>query len=82
MGYPRALTRRFQAFDNFAISFTIINILSGIFSSFGFGMNAGGPRILVFGWIGVSLMVLLIGAAMAEVALGLSDERCPLFFRG
>ncbi|MET7883482.1 amino acid permease [Streptomyces avermitilis] len=68
MGYPRKLTRRFQAFDNFAISFTIINIISGIFSSFGFGMNAGGPRILVFGWIGVSVMVLFIGAAMAEVA--------------
>ncbi|MFI1074679.1 amino acid permease [Streptomyces puniciscabiei] len=68
MGYPRKLTRRFQAFDNFAISFTIINILSGIFSSFGFGMNAGGPRVLVFGWIGVCVMVLLIGAAMAEVA--------------
>jgi amino acid permease (GABA permease) len=68
MGYPRKLTRRFQAFDNFAISFTIINILSGIFSSFGYGMNAGGPRILVFGWIGVSVMVLFIGAAMAEVA--------------
>ncbi|MGV9993439.1 amino acid permease [Streptomyces sp. NPDC003374] len=68
MGYPRKLTRRFQAFDNFAISFTIINIISGIFSSFGFGMNAGGPRILVFGWIGVSVMVLFVGAAMAEVA--------------
>ncbi|MEU1039985.1 amino acid permease [Streptomyces sp. NPDC005551] len=68
MGYPRKLTRRFQAFDNFAISFTIINIISGIFSAFGFGMNAGGPRILVFGWIGVSVMVLFIGAAMAEVA--------------
>ncbi|GHE62851.1 amino acid transporter [Streptomyces spiralis] len=68
MGYPRKLTRRFKAFDNFAISFTIINIISGIFSSFGFGMNAGGPRILVFGWIGVSVMVLFIGAAMAEVA--------------
>ncbi|MFF5146792.1 amino acid permease [Streptomyces sp. NPDC013157] len=68
LGYPRKLTRRFQAFDNFAISFTIINILSGIFSSFGFGMNAGGPRILVFGWIGVCVMVLCIGAAMAEVA--------------
>nr|BFD85976.1 amino acid permease [Streptomyces sp. Xyl84] len=68
MGYPRKLTRRFKAFDNFAISFTIINIISGIFSSFGFGMNAGGPRILVFGWIGVSVMVLFIGAAMGEVA--------------
>ncbi|MGW7268468.1 amino acid permease [Streptomyces sp. NPDC054842] len=68
MGYPRKLTRRFQAFDNFAISFTIINIVSGIFSSFGYGLGAGGPRILVFGWIGVSVMVLFIGAAMAEVA--------------
>lgn len=59
MGYPRKLTRRFRAFDNFAISFTIINIISGIFSSFGFGMGAGGPHILVFGWIAVSIMVFL-----------------------
>ncbi|MBX7466292.1 amino acid permease [Streptomyces xanthochromogenes] len=68
MGYPRKLTRRFHAFDNFAISFTIINIISGIFSAFGFGMGAGGPRILVFGWIGVSVMVLFVGAAMGEIA--------------
>ncbi|MER6914441.1 amino acid permease [Streptomyces sp. NPDC000594] len=68
MGYPRKLTRRFRGFDNFAISFTIINIISGIFSAFGFGMGAGGPPILVFGWIGVSLMVLFVGAAMGEIA--------------
>jgi len=68
MGYPRKLTRRFQAFDNFAISFTIINIISGIFSSFGFGMNAGGPPVLLFGWIGVSAMVLFVGASMGEIA--------------
>jgi amino acid permease (GABA permease) len=68
MGYPRKLTRRFRAFDNFAISFTIINIISGIFSAFGLGMNAGGPRLLVFGWIGVSVMVLFVGASMGEIA--------------
>ncbi len=68
MGYPRKLTRRFRAFDNFAISFTIINIVSGIFSAFGLGMNAGGPLILVFGWIGVSIMVLFVGASMGEIA--------------
>ncbi|MDF9814331.1 amino acid permease [Streptomyces sp. SPB162] len=68
MGYPRKLTRRFRAFDNFAISFTIINIIAGIFSSFGFGMAAGGPRILIFGWIGVSIMVLFVGASMGEIA--------------
>lgn len=68
MGYPRKLTRRFRTFDNFAISFTIINVISGIFSAFGYGMGAGGPLILVFGWIGVSLMVLFVGAAMGEIA--------------
>lgn len=68
MGYPRKLTRRFRAFDNFAISFTIINVISGIFSAFGYGMAAGGPLILVAGWIAVSVMVLFVGAAMAEIA--------------
>jgi amino acid permease (GABA permease) len=82
MGYPRKLTRRFQAFDNFAISFTIINILSGIFSSFGYGMNAGGPRILVFGWIGVSVMVLFIGASMAEVASAFPTSGALYFSAG
>jgi amino acid transporter len=68
MGYPRKLTRRFSAFDNFAISFTIINVISGIFSAFGYGMAAGGPLSLVAGWIGVSVMVLFVGAAMGEIA--------------
>jgi amino acid transporter len=82
MGYPRKLTRRFQAFDNFAISFTIINIISGIFSGFGFGLNAGGPRILVFGWIGVSVMVLFVGAAMAEVASAFPTSGALYFSAG
>ncbi|MGW4032352.1 amino acid permease [Streptomyces sp. NPDC004838] len=68
MGYPRRLTRRFSAFDNFAVSFTIINVISGIFSAFGYGMAAGGPLSLVVGWIGVSVMVLFVGAAMGEIA--------------
>jgi amino acid transporter len=68
MGYPRRLTRRFQLFDNFAISATIINVVAGIFSGFALGMGAGGPRSLIFGWIVVSGLVLCVGAAMAEIA--------------
>ncbi|MGW0085998.1 amino acid permease [Streptomyces sp. NPDC003393] len=64
------------------MSFTIINIIPGIFSSFGFGMNAGGPRILVFGWIGVSVMVLFIGAAMAEVASAFPTSGALYFSAG
>jgi amino acid transporter len=68
LGYQRELTRGFKTFDNFAISATIINVLAGIFSAFGFGMLAGGPRSLIFGWIAVSVLVLAVGAAMAEIA--------------
>jgi amino acid transporter len=68
LGYQRELARGFKTFDNFAISATIINVLAGVFSAFGFGMLAGGPRILIFGWIAVSVLVLAVGAAMAEIA--------------
>jgi len=68
LGYKRELTRGFKTFDNFAISATIINVLAGIFSAFAFGMLAVGPRSLIFGWIAVSVLVLAVGAAMAEIA--------------
>ena len=67
LGYPRVLTRRMTRFDNFAVSFTIINVIAGVFSGFGAGMGAGGPRSLIWGWLLVSVMVLSVGGAMAEI---------------
>jgi amino acid permease (GABA permease) len=67
LGYPRKLARRMSAFDNFGVSFTIISILSGCLTLYGFGMNTGGPAALIWGWLGVGLMVLFVGLAMAEV---------------
>jgi amino acid permease (GABA permease) len=67
LGYPRKLSRRLTWFDNFAVSFTIINIIAGVFTGFGLGFVAGGPRTLVWGWIVVSLLILFVGMAMAEV---------------
>jgi amino acid transporter len=67
LGYPRQLSRRVNAFGNFAMSATIINFITGIMYSLGFVMTAGGPRVMVFGWLGVGLMVLFVGAAMAEI---------------
>lgn len=67
LGYPRRLSRRLTRFDNFAVSFTIINIIAGVFTGFGVGYGAGGPRTLVWGWIVVSVLVLFVGMSMAEV---------------
>ncbi|NUP50605.1 MAG: amino acid permease [Catenulispora sp.] len=67
IGYEPVLSRRMSGFGNFAISFSIISILSGCMTLFGFGMATGGPRVMVWGWVGVTLAVLLIGLSLAEV---------------
>ncbi|HEU5476044.1 MAG TPA: amino acid permease [Actinophytocola sp.] len=56
-----------SGFSNFAVSFTIISILSGCLTLYGFGMKTGGPVMIVWGWPIVGLMTLLVGLAMAEV---------------
>ena len=42
MGYAQELNRGMSAFSNFAVSFTIISILSGCLTLFGFGMSSEG----------------------------------------
>jgi len=67
LGYAQELRRRMSGFSNFAVSFTIISILSGCLTLYGYGMNVGGPIIMNIGWPLVGLFVLLVGLAMAEV---------------
>jgi amino acid permease (GABA permease) len=68
MGYAQELLRSMGGFSNFAISFTIISILSGCLTLYGFGMNTGGPVVMSIGWPLVGLMVIIVGLAMAEIA--------------
>ena len=67
LGYAQELRRRMSGFSNFAVSFTIISILSGCLTLYGFGMNTGGPAVIVWGWPFVGVMTLFVGLAMAEV---------------
>lgn len=67
-GYAQELLRDMGGFSNFAISFSIISILTGAVSLYGYGLQYGGPGIMGFGWTIVALFVLLIGASMAELA--------------
>ena len=67
LGYAQELRRRMSGFSNFAVSFTIISILSGCLTLYGFGMNTGGPGVIVWGWPFVGIMTLFVGLAMAEV---------------
>ncbi len=67
LGYAQELRRRMSGFSNFAVSFTIISILSGCLTLYSFGMFTGGPVVIVWGWPFVGIMTLFVGLAMAEV---------------
>jgi amino acid transporter len=67
LGYAQELRRHMSVFTNFAVSFTIISILSGCLTLYGTGLNWGGPVIITWGWPFVGVMTLFVGLAMAEV---------------
>ena len=69
LGYVQELQRSWSGFSNFAISFSIISILAGCFTSFGLGWNNGGPAAIAWGWPLVSIFILIIGLCMSELVL-------------
>jgi len=67
LGYKQELHRSWSGFSNFAISFSIISILAGCFTSFGLGWNNGGPAAIAWGWPIISMFILVIGLCMSEL---------------
>jgi amino acid transporter len=67
LGYVQELSRSWSGFSNFAISFSIISILAGCFTSFGLGWNNGGPAAIAWGWPLISIFILIIGLCMSEL---------------
>lgn len=68
LGYAQQLFREMGGFSNFAISFSIISILTGAMLLYGYGLKFAGPIINTVGWPLVSVFVLCIAASMAEIA--------------
>jgi amino acid transporter len=67
LGYAQELKRGMGGFSNFAVSFTIISILSGCLTLFGYGMVIGGPASSAYGWPLVGVLVTFVALAMAEI---------------
>ncbi len=67
LGYAQELRRRMSGFSNFAVSFTIISVLSGCLTLYYFGMSTGGPVDITWGWLLVGGLTLIVGLGMAEV---------------
>ena len=67
LGYAQELKRGMGWFSNFAVSFTIISILTGGITTFYLPLLAGGPKAVTFSWIIVGAFTLLVGMSMAEI---------------
>jgi amino acid transporter len=68
LGYKQELAREMGAFSNFALSFSIISILTGGVVLYGHGLKYGGPFVMTVGWPFVTLMTLTVAASLAELA--------------
>src|SRR5438132_143393 len=68
LGYAQQLLRDMGGFANFALSFSIISVLTGAVTLFGHGLKYGGPREMALGWPLVSLLTLPVAASLAQLA--------------
>ncbi len=68
MGYAQELFRAMGGFSNFAISFTIISILSGAVVLYSLVPINGGYSAAAIGWPLVTIFVVIVALGMAELA--------------
>ena len=71
LGYAQELLRDIGGFSNFAISFSIISILTGAVTLFDYGLRLGGPREMTLGWPIATIGTILVTLSMAELCSAL-----------
>ena len=68
LGYAQELYRTMGGFSNFAISFSIISILTGAVILYDYGLAWAGKAAVTLGWPLITIFVLAIAASMSEIA--------------
>src|SRR5262245_40167478 len=68
MGYAQELERRLSRFSNFAVSFSIICILSGGINSLAQGTSGAGGIAIGVGWLVGCFVSLVFAVAMLQIA--------------
>src|ERR1700686_5406569 len=68
LGYKQELHRGWSSFSNFAISFSIISVLAGCFTTYGQALKNGGPIAISIMWPIISVLILCVAFSMSELA--------------
>ncbi|XP_020966753.1 amino-acid permease BAT1 homolog isoform X2 [Arachis ipaensis] len=67
LGYKQELKRELSVISNFALTFSIISVLTCISTLYNTGLNYGGPVSMVYGWLVVCIFTMLVALSMAEI---------------
>ncbi|KAK7343429.1 hypothetical protein VNO77_12171 [Canavalia gladiata] len=67
LGYKQELKRDLSVVSNFAFSFSIISVLTGVTTLYNTGLNYGGPVSFVYGWFIASAFTMVVALSMAEI---------------
>jgi amino acid transporter len=67
-GYAQELLRQMSGFSNFAVSFSIICILSGGINSLHLGFSSVGGAAIGIGWAFSCVLSLLVALSMAQIS--------------
>jgi amino acid transporter len=67
LGYKQELKRDLSVVSNFAFSFSIISVLTGVTTLYNTGLNYGGPVSLAYGWLIAGAFTMFVGLSMSEI---------------
>nr|CAB3473524.1 unnamed protein product [Digitaria exilis] len=56
-----------RVLSNFAFSFSIISVLTGITTLYNTGLSFGGPATITYGWFVAGAFTMTVGLSMAEI---------------
>ena len=67
LGYKQELKRGLSVVSNFAFSFSILSVLTGVTSTYNTGLRYGGPASMTLGWLVVATFNGCVALSMAEI---------------
>ncbi|KAL2827427.1 putative GABA permease [Aspergillus cavernicola] len=67
LGYKQEFRRSFSLLDMIGFSFSIVTCWTALSGVFIVGVTAGGPPVMVLGWVGVCVVTLTVALSMAEM---------------
>src|SRR3984885_6549577 len=68
LGYKQEVKRGWSGFSHLGISFSIISVLAGCFTTYGQAFKNGGPIAISIMWPVISVLILMVAFSMSELA--------------